>query len=128
MGWHLDTNVCIDLLRGKSRGKTTPPLGECRLSAVVAAELWIGVAKSMHPVSARSRLEAFLGLFEIEPFDAAAGEAYGEIRSHLEKAGTPIGPMDLLIAAHARSAGATLLTSNMKEFSRVPGLHTKSWG
>jgi tRNA(fMet)-specific endonuclease VapC len=82
----------------------------------------------MNPASARSRLEAFLGLFEIEPFDAAAGEAYGEIRSHLEKAGTPIGPMDLLIAAHARSAGATLLTSNMKEFSRVPGLQSKAWG
>ncbi len=127
MDWHLDTNVCIDLLRGRS-GKATPALGQCRLSAVVAAELWTGVAKSKDPLSARSRLEAFLCLFEILPFDASAGKAYGEIRAVLERAGTPIGPMDLLIAAHARSAGASLLTANIREFSRVPGLHTRRWG
>ncbi len=128
MVWHLDTNVCIDLLRGRSRGGTTPPFGQCRLSAVVTAELWTGAAKSANLTAARTRLEAFLGLFEIVPFDAAAGGAYGEIRAHLEKAGTPVGPMDLLIAAHARSAGATLLTANLKEFKRVPGLSSQLWG
>lgn len=127
MVWHLDTNVCIDLLRGKSRGGTTPQFGQCRLSAVVAAELWTGAAKSENLTVARLRLEAFLGLFEIVPFDAAAGEAYGEIRAHLEKTSTPIGPMDLMIAAHARSAEATLLTANMKEFKRVPGLSSQLW-
>lgn len=104
-----------------------PPFAQCRLSAVVAAELWTGVGKSENPAAARTRLEAFLGLFEILPFDASAAEAYGEIRAHLEKAGTPIGPMDLMIAAHARIAGATLLTGNLKEFRRVPGLTSQSW-
>lgn len=128
MAWHLDTNVCIDLLRGKSKGGKPPPFDQCQLSAVVAAELWTGVAKSTDPTAARTKLEAFLRLFSIVPFDAAAGEAYGEIRAHLEKAGTPIGPMDLMIAAHARSAGATLLTSNLKEFRRVPALNSQAWG
>src|SRR6185436_15539884 len=118
MAWHLDTNVCIDLLRGRSRGGKLPPFGQCRLSPVVAAELWTGVGKSENPAAARRKLEAFLGLFELVPFDASAGEAYGDIRAHLEKAGMPIGPMDLMIAAHARSAGATLLTANLKEFRR----------
>jgi tRNA(fMet)-specific endonuclease VapC len=128
VAWHLDTNVCIDLLRGKSKGGKLPPFDQCQLSAVVAAELWTGVGKSTDPVAARTKLETFLGLFSIAPFDAAASEAYGEIRTLLEKAGTPIGPMDLMIAAHARSSGATLLTSNLKEFRRVPGLNSQAWG
>lgn len=128
MAWHLDTNVCIDLLRGKSKGGKLPPFAQCQLSAVVTAELWTGVGKSRDPVAARAKLTVFLGLFTVLPFDAAAAEAYGEIRAHLEQAGTPIGPMDLLIAAHARSVGATLLTANLKEFRRVPGLSTQAWG
>lgn len=128
MPWHLDTNVCIDLLRGKSRGGKLPPFAQCQLSAVVAAELWTGVGKSVDPAAARTKLETFLGLFSILPFDTPAAEAYGEIRAHLEQAGTPIGPIDLLIAAHARSVGATLLTANLKEFRRVPGLSSQAWG
>jgi len=125
--WHLDTNVCIDLLRGKSKSGKLPPFSQCQLSAVVAAELWTGVSKSADPVATRTKLEAFLGLFSIVPFDAPASEVYGEIRAQLEKAGTPIGPMDLMIAAHARSAGATLLTANLKEFRRVPALNSQAW-
>jgi tRNA(fMet)-specific endonuclease VapC len=128
VAWHLDTNVCIDLLRGKSKGGKLPPFAQCQLSAVVAAELWTGEGKSADPAAARMKLATFLGLFSIVSFDATAGEAYGEIRAQLEKAGTPIGPMDLMIAAHARSAGATLLTSNLKEFRRVPGLNSQAWG
>jgi tRNA(fMet)-specific endonuclease VapC len=125
--WHLDTNVCIDLLRGRSKGGRLPPFAQCQLSAVVAAELWTGASKSAEPTIARMKVQTYVGLFAIVPFDAAAAEAYGEIRAHLEKAGTPIGPMDLLIAAHALSAGATLLTSNLKEFRRVPRLKLEAW-
>jgi tRNA(fMet)-specific endonuclease VapC len=126
--WHLDTNVCIDLIRGRSRGGRLPPFEHCKLSAVVVSELWTGVSKSPDPAVTKLKLQTYLGLFTIVPFDANAAETYGEIRAQLEKAGTPIGAMDLLIAAHAKSAGATLLTSNLKEFRRVPGLSSQAWG
>ena len=125
--YFLDTNVCIDLLRGKSRGRRLPPYTACHLSAVVVAELWTGVSKANDPLSARNSLGQFLELFNIAAFDAPAAQAYGEIRAHLEKAGTPIGTMDQLIAAHARSAGAIVITANLKEFRRVPGLKCHAW-
>lgn len=126
-GWLLDTNVCIDLLRAKAVGKRLPPYDRCRLPAVVAAELWTGVNKSADLAKQTQKLSAFLELFDIVPFDGEAARHYGEIRSHLEKQGTPIGSLDQLIAAQARSAGATLLTSNMQEFKRVPGLKCQAW-
>lgn len=124
----LDTNVCIDLLRGKVRGRRLPGYEQCRLPAVVVAELWTGANKSIGPEAHRRTLAAFLELFAIAPFDAAAAKHYGEIRAHLEQAGMPIGPMDLLIAAQARSLNATLLTANLREFRRVPGLKCQAWG
>lgn len=123
----LDTNVCIDLLRGKVRGRRLPAYDQCRLPAVVVAELWTGANKSAEPDAHRRSLAAFLELFAIAPFDAAAARHYGEIRAHLEKAGTPIGPLDQLIAAQARSLDAILLTANLREFRRVPGLKCQAW-
>ncbi|HQG27382.1 MAG TPA: PIN domain-containing protein, partial [Candidatus Ozemobacteraceae bacterium] len=75
----------------------------------------------------RRHLQEFLLPFEILPFDSAAAIEYGAIRHHLEKNGSPIGPMDTLIAAHALSAGACLVTNNEREFSRVPGLKLVNW-
>ncbi len=125
--YFLDTNVCVDLLRGKTRGRRLPSHAQCRLSSLVVAELWTGVHKGIAPAAAGTHLRAFLDLFTIVPFDAAASEAYGEIRAHLEKAGTPIGSLDQLIAAQARSLDATLLTANLGEFKRVPGLRCQAW-
>jgi tRNA(fMet)-specific endonuclease VapC len=125
--YFLDTNVCIDLLRGKARGRRLPAYAQCQLSSIVAAELWTGAHKSADPTASTKLLQSFLELFTIAPFDAAAGEAYGEIRAQLEKARTPIGSLDQLIAAHGRSAGATLLTANLREFKRVPGLKCHAW-
>ncbi|HRE04803.1 MAG TPA: type II toxin-antitoxin system VapC family toxin [Opitutaceae bacterium] len=123
----LDTNVCIDLLRGKTRGRRLPAFDQCQLPSVVVAELWTGVNKAADPGAQRASLVTFLGLFEQVAFDAEAARHYGKIRAQLDRAGTPIGPLDQLIAAQARSVGATLLTSNVKEFQRVPGLKCLAW-
>jgi tRNA(fMet)-specific endonuclease VapC len=124
----LDTNVCIDLLRGRTRGRRLPRAGDCRLSAVVVAELWVGAEKAAAPATQRPAVSAFIDLFPRVPFDGEAARHYGSIRAYLEAKGTPIGPLDLLIAAHARSLGATLLTANLGEFQRVPDLKCAAWG
>lgn len=127
MIWLLDTNVCIDLLRGRTRGRRLPAFAHCRLSAVVVAELWTGANKAAEAEVQRSKVVTFIELFEIVPFDAKAAIHYGAIRAILEKAGTPIGSLDQLIAAQALSLGATLLTANLREFRRVPGLKCQAW-
>lgn len=125
--YFLDSNVCIDLLRGKARGRRLPAYDDCDVSAIVAAELWTGAHKAAEPEAARNTVSAFLGLFSIVPFDPVAAEMYGEVRARLEKQGTPIGSLDQLIAAHALSTGATLLTANLLEFRRVAGLKCRAW-
>lgn len=124
----LDTNVCIDLLRGRVRGRRLPDTSDCVLSAVVVAELWVGAEKAADPAPQRRAVGVFVDLFRRESFDDNAAQHYGSIRARLEKRGTPIGPLDLLIAAHARSLDATLLTANLREFRRVPGLKCAAWG
>ena len=126
----LDTNICIHVINAK------PPevlerfrkyrMGEIGLCSVVAAELAYGVAKSG---SARNRdaLEMFLAPLIILPFDVAALWAYGDLRSELERKGTPIGALDTMIAAHALSNKSILVTNNSREFARVPGLALENW-
>jgi tRNA(fMet)-specific endonuclease VapC len=126
----LDTNICIYIINAK------PPavlarfhqyrLGDIGLSSVVAAELAYGVAKSG---SARNRqaLEMFLAPLEVVPFDEAAVWAYGELRADLERRGQPIGSLDTMIAAHALSLGATLVTNNTREFAKLKGLSLQNW-
>lgn len=126
----LDTNICIYIIN------TKPPevlarfrqfhLGEIGLSSVAAAELAYGVAKSG---SARNRqaLEMFLAPLDILPFDEKALWAYGDVRADLERRGLAIGSLDTMIAAHALSLNATLVTNNLREFSRVNGLLLENW-
>lgn len=120
----LDTSACIDLLRGdapalaaalpRHRG------GPIVVSAITLAELRVGEAKRAR--GGPSVVDDLLAPFDIVPFDEAAAESYGSVRATLERNGTPIGPLDTLIAAHAVSLGATVVTSNLREFRRVPGL------
>ena len=126
----LDTNICIHIINAKPaavlqrfRGYRMGEIGVC---SVVAAELAYGVAKSG---SARNRqaLDLFLGPLEILPFDEAALWVYGDLRANLERKGTPIGALDALIAAHALSLQATLVTNNLAEFERIPGLQLDNW-
>lgn len=116
------------MLRNKAGLGTLPSPAKSGIPVIVAAELWTGVKKNIatHPQHA-ARLQAFLDLFFIAEFDLQAALHYADIRAALEAAGTPIGPLNLLIAAQARSLGATLVTANGSEFKRVKGLKVLEW-
>ncbi len=124
----LDSSACIPVLRNQAGLGKLPDPAMTGIPVIVAAELWTGVKKNLatHPQQAK-RLEAFLGFFPTVDFTLDAALHYAEIRAALEAAGTPIGPLDLLIAAQARSLGATLVTANAGEFKRVKGLKVLAW-
>ena len=102
-------------------------IGEIGISVITLAELEYGAAKSLQPRRNREALKQFVLPLEVAAFDADATIAYGRARTVLERRGTPIGAMDLLIAAHAVSLGVTLVTNNTREFARVPGLRVENW-
>jgi tRNA(fMet)-specific endonuclease VapC len=131
MKYLLDTNICIALIRQKpakllSHLTSTEP-GEVGISSVTLAELFYGVEKSTQPEKNRAALQQFLLPLELADFDGAAAQAYGQVRVGLEQDGKVIGSMDILIAAHALSLNAILVTNNIKEFGRVPGLRLEDW-
>jgi tRNA(fMet)-specific endonuclease VapC len=95
-------------------------------SIVAAAELRYGAAKSGSEKLA-NRVDLLLSAMEVLPLEAPADRRYAELRHHLTRQGTPIGPNDLLISAHALAAGLTVVTANVREFSRVPGLKVENW-
>jgi len=126
----LDTNILSDLIRnpqGKA-AKRIAKVGETGVctSVIVAAELRYGCAKS-GSAKLRKAVEDLLGEIDVLPFEAPADADYGAIRAALEAAGTPIGGNDLLIAAHARALGATVVTANVAEFKRVRGVKVENW-
>lgn len=124
----LDSSACIPVLRNATGLGRLPAPALTGIPVIVAAELWTGVKKNIrtHPQQA-SRLEAFLGLFWLAEFTLDAALHYADIRASLESEGASIGPMDLLVAAQARSLGATLVAANTKEFQRVKGLKIRTW-
>ena len=97
------------------------------ISAITMAELEYGVFNSSRPDQNRLALLAFLSGIQVQPFDAYAAREYGDIRADLTKKGSLIGANDLLIAAHARALGLTLVTNNTREFDRVAGLKVENW-
>ncbi len=131
MKFMLDTDTCIYIIKQKfpevleHLEKHSP--GEIGISAITLSELQYGVAKSQYIQKNRQALSEFLIPLEIVDFDERAAEAYGNIRTELEKEGKPIGSMDMLIASHALSLGVTLVTSNIREFKRVPKLKVVNW-
>jgi tRNA(fMet)-specific endonuclease VapC len=131
MTFLLDTNACIAHLTGRSpkliervRSMRPSDLVTC---AVVKAELIFGALKSSRRDENLKRVKVFLAPFQCHPFDDAATEIYAHLRLQLERAGTPIGPNDLLIAAIALSRGCSVVTLNVREFSRVPELQVEVW-
>ena len=127
----LDTNICIYIIKKEpklvlNKFKQFSP-GDIGVSSVTLAELYYEIEKSSKIEKNRSALENFLLPLEILPFDDQAAVVYGEIRANLEKNGTPIGPLDLMIAAHAKSLGLTLITNNTKEFIKIANLFVENW-
>ena len=127
----LDTNAVIAALRGESKSMLSrlAQLAPSRLqlSALVLAELLTGAEKSTHPARARAALAELTAYMTPLPFDDAAADAYARIRAMLERKGKPIGPIDGLIAAQAVSRSMVLVTANLREFKRVPGLDCENW-
>lgn len=126
----LDTNVVSDLVRNP-QGEVAARIAEVGeeavcTSIVVASELRFEAAKS-NSSRLRRQLDAILAALTVLPLESPSDQHYAEIRALLESAGMPIGPNDLLIAAHARALGLTVVTANLKEFRRVPGLAVENW-
>jgi tRNA(fMet)-specific endonuclease VapC len=130
----LDTNAVISALNQR----TSPVLTRIEdaiasgatlaIASIVLFELWYGAAKSAQPERNRQRIADFLaGPIEVLPFESADAEEAGDIRAVLERVGTPIGPYDILVAAHARRRDALLVTANAREFARVPRLRFEDW-
>jgi tRNA(fMet)-specific endonuclease VapC len=133
MIYMLDTNICICLLnRRTGYEKILARIDglayeQVIISSLTLAELKYGIAKSVRKEANRIKLGYFLYQFECLPFDAEATSCYGDIRIQLESRGAPIGPLDTLIAAHALSLAATMVTNNVREFERVEGLAIENW-
>ncbi|BCS53231.1 type II toxin-antitoxin system VapC family toxin [Geobacter sp. SVR] len=127
----LDTNICIYIIKQQPAAVLERFLGyqvgEIALSSITVAELRYGVAKSAHREKNAQALDEFIIPLEVVSFDEEAARVYGEIRAALEKAGTPVGAMDMLIAAHALSLGIPLVTNNTREFGRIPALTLLNW-
>jgi tRNA(fMet)-specific endonuclease VapC len=131
MGFLLDTNACVDYLTGRypkvvARIQGSSPEG-LFLSSVVVAELRYGADHSARRRTNHSRIDALIEEIEALDFDLRAAATYGRVRAQLEAGGTPIGPNDMLIAAHALSRGLTVVTDNVVEFRRVKGLRVENW-
>ena len=138
MNYLLDTDICIYLMTDRepkrrerimAHLKRLKPHEVVYLSSITAMELIYGASKSRKSEDNLDLLERFFLDFEIASFDMGAAVIAGSLRAHLEGKGKPIGPLDTLIAAHALSLdlGITLVTNNIREFSRVPGLNVKNW-
>ena len=131
MRYMLDTNICIYAIKQKpekvfQKLQEVDPSEVC-ISSVTYAELVHGVEKSAAVEKNRLALSMLLANIEILNFDANAADNYGKIRADLEKNGSPIGPLDMMIAGHARSLGYIVVTNNEKEFKRVSDLKIENW-
>lgn len=127
----LDTNILSAALRGEPKVLLSRLVGlapsRLHLSSIVLAELAAGAELSKRKAATRAAVAEMTAGMAVLPFDADCATAYGRIRAALERKGALIGPMDMLIAAQAVSAGLVLVTDNLREFKRVPGLQCENW-
>lgn len=131
MEYMLDTDTCIYIIRRKpveviDRFRELQ-ISQVVISSITLSELEYGVIKSSKPEQNHLALAQFLAPIEILPYGDGAEQHYGKLRVYLERQGTPIGSLDMLIAGHALSTGCTLITNNVREFKRVPNLEVSNW-
>ena len=131
MTYMLDTNICIYIMKNKPEKVLRRFKEELNngigISSITLAELEYGMKHSSNPAQNEQALLRFLVPLSVLPFGTDAASEYGTIRSFLQNKGTPIGPLDMLIAAHAKSEGLVMVTNNVREFERVPGLEIENW-
>ena len=131
MKFMLDTNTCIYIIKRKPSNVIErfiqTEISQIGISSITLSELSCGVSKSSKPEQNQLALAQFIAPLEIMPYGDEAAQYYGDLRTHLEKQGTPIGSLDMLIAAHALSIGCPLVTNNEKEFIRIPNLKIDNW-
>ena len=132
MKYLLDTNICIYIINEKPKKVLRKfgqyPVHEFGISTITHAELQYGIEKSKNKIANQSALDEFLLPLTVLPFQGKKlVKCYGEIRASLESDGRTIGPLDMLIAAHALSLDLTVISNNIKEFSRVPNLKCENW-
>ena len=127
----IDTDACIAMIKNRPEAMrsrlSSLSLEEVGISSIVAAELWFGVAHSQKKKQNEAALKDFLDYVTFLNWPCEASTLYGKIRTGLQRQGTPIGAMDLLIASHALFLDAVLVTNNTKEFERVPNLKIENW-
>jgi tRNA(fMet)-specific endonuclease VapC len=126
----LDTNICIYIIKDRPAGlreRFDKLVDELSISVITLGELSYGVENSSRRLENVRALEQFAGRLDILPFTADAAAHYGQIRAALRRSGRPAGIHDMLIGGHARSGGLILVTNNMREFSRMPGLQVENW-
>ena len=131
MKFMLDTNTCIYIIKQKpseviERFKRTK-ISQIGISSITLSELIYGVSKSSKPNQNQVALAQFIAPLVMLPYGDEAAQYYGELRAYIEKQGTLIGSLDMLIAAHALSIACTLVTNNKKEFIRIPNLKIDNW-
>lgn len=126
----LDTNICIFTIKNRPaqvREAFKRHSGQMSISTVTLMELIYGAEKSAHPERNLADVEGFAARLEVLVYDTQAAAQTGQLRAELARAGTPIGPYDQMIAGHARARGLVLVTNNLREFERVPGLRVEDW-
>lgn len=126
----LDTNICIYVMKNRPSGlreRFDRLVDELCISTISLGEMYFGAEKSTRQGENRLAIEEFAARLELLPFSVDAAAHYGQIRAELERGGRPAGTHDMLIGGHARSEGLVLVTNNLREFRRMPGLRFENW-
>lgn len=126
----LDTNICVYVIKNyppKLRAKFNNVAEQLCISSITLAELAYGAEKSARRLENLQAIEQFVARLDVLEFSTKAAAHYGQIRAALERTGKIVGSHDMLISAHARAEGLTVVTNNMREFRRIPGLRTENW-
>jgi tRNA(fMet)-specific endonuclease VapC len=126
----LDTNICIYVMRNYPLDlleKFNALAEQLCISSITLGELHYGAEKSVRRADNLTAIEHFVARLDVLAFEAKAAMHYGQLRAELERAGTPCGPHDMQIGGHARSEGLIVVTNNMREFGRMPGVRTENW-
>ena len=130
LAYMLDTNICIYVMRIRApelREKFNSLAEQLCISSITLGELHYGAEKSSRRAENLTAIEHFVARLDVLPFADKAAAHYGQLRAELERAATPCGPHDTQIGGHARSEGLTIVTNNVREFERIPGLLIENW-